>query len=432
MLLQTASGSTGGVRVKLSVCRLVVLFVALLLLARVDAAEENLLCYRVDSLRGMVELRRGGDWKLLGADSVIYNGDMIRVHEGGSVWVSCADGGKLYVRENSHLQVSLGYLAESALLRRHTTVFHGTVFFVVARMQPVGVVARRDVRVFSPTTVLSVRSTSFLVQVEQGGGTTTTSVLNGTVQMENLRHGRSFFLSPSWTAVIDGHTDTIEPRALLPAFLDSLRVWLPESEIALQLAARDTYARRTRRILGGGRGKSVAIVPFGDRSAYTGEWALGKALARSLARSLDMLDFNLETVSIAAPVHDPFVTGKQEGIRYMVLGTIEEFDVTQHARVSVQADSYREFSVARIRLALRMYDTQHNKVVYEGEVTGEVSGPNERTNTWQHIASLPFVPGSEPFSGSLLGRAWEQAVEQAGTFLYEALSVSEPVEVGIE
>lgn len=370
--------------------------------------------YDVDSLEGKVEIRRAGQtrWELLKPAMSLGSNDVIRVHDGSSVRLGSQDGSTLYVRENTQMQVTLAGGESSGVLSRHTTIFFGAVFFVIKSTLPHNVVKRYDVKVFSPTAVVAVRGTSFSVEVDKETGATRTQVINGTVQIRNILQNTASFMAAPYYAVVAMKTMAIHPEPMTISNVDTLKLWVPEKEIGAQLVAQVQQSRRDRRIITGRGERVLAVIPFANNSNYGGEWPIGTALAENLAVSLGKLYPEMDAIVAGTAGEDPLGAGKRENARFVVSGAIEVFDVVQYARVSVQADAYREFNVGRVKASIQLIDVIENKVLYEGSVMGEVSGRNDPQNTWQHIGTLAFNVDKGGFASSILGQATRQALDQ--------------------
>jgi hypothetical protein len=110
---------------------------------------------------------------------------------------------------------------------------------------------------------------------------------------------------------------------------------------------------------------------------------------------------------------DPIEAARNDSSRFAIIGTVELFDVSQHAEISTRADEYREYAAAKVRLRVRLIDALASQQVAEEFYSGEIQSGNAENHSWQTIGKLKFDLRDKAFAGSIMGKAMDQAITQA-------------------
>jgi hypothetical protein len=370
----------------------------------------------IDSLKGNAEVQRAGRqlWQKAGPKMKLYNNDIIHVMPEGYASLSWPDGSVTSVHQNSQMLVNLAQQEPpNNNVFSHATVFFGAVFFLVKKIAPRGLFDDSNMRVYTPTAVMSIRGTAFSVTVDKNIGTTTVKVINGTVQVRNILKTVSLFLGPACRTEVSMNCDPTQPAAVLKSDLDSLRMWVPGSIIAEAMEKQLSQGRKDRLTMTGRLEDRCVITLFTNTSNYHGAWPIARSLTKALTERLGKINRKLNFIVKDSLENDPFEMARKDSARFVILGAIEEFDITQHAEISPRADEYREYASAVVRLRLRLLDAASGKQLAEEVFNGEVNNKNAVENSWQKVNKLTFDLADKKFSSSILGVALTQALDQA-------------------
>ncbi len=372
-----------------------------------------------DSVVGICEVRKAGqtNWQKLRQGTKLTNNDLVRVGRKSLARVRWANGSAAFIRANSQMLINTYENSKAKSASQHFTVFWGAVFFLVKNSVPQEFFGKQDTKVYTPTTVIAIRGTSFEVVVKPETGHTTVGVVNGTVLVRNIIRKVSTFLKAGFKTTVAMNSDPGKPQPYVDKEIEGLKKWVPEdviiSEMNLQLekaqAAHEAITAPTR--------DKVVVLPFTNESEYDGAWDIKRVFADYIAENVGKNQKVVKIEVAGTSREDPLQVGNREKAQYVVKGAIQEFDIIQRAKITAQADQYLEFSTARVKLRLQLIDMIENKLVFDNVYTGEVSGENIPKNGWPVIAKLSFTPDNKKFQSSLLGQAVAQAVEQYGESL---------------
>ncbi len=368
----------------------------------------------IDSLDGKAEVQRAGRqrWELAAKRMRLDNNDMIRVLDGSLAKLAWSDGSSMYVHQNSQVLINLHDDTAANFFTKHATVFFGAAFFVIKKTLPRGVANRFDTKVYTPTAALSIRGTSFEVAVDAQNGATDIRVLNGTVLVGNILKQESIFLSAGFETTVTLNEDPALPRALLASHIDSLKAWLPTALIESEMKNQIARARKDHYTITGKLEDKLLVMPLGNASSYNGRWDLQRRFSEFLAATIAK-SANIAVSAASYDSLDVVAAGEKEKARFVLSGEIETFDIFQRAEINAAADRYREYFVARVDLRLQLVDISQRKQIYEGEVSGEVSGTNKKDNSWQTIGAMPLRMTDSTFSQTILAQAIRQSLEEA-------------------
>jgi hypothetical protein len=384
--------------------------VLLLFAATCFAAEKNTFA-TIDSLTGKAEVQRAGtqSWQKAAVGEKLYNNDMIRVLDKSSARLGWPDQSASYMHENSQLMLAFYESDVSTIISRHITVMYGAVFFVIREILPKSLIKQYDTKIFTPTAVVSLRGTSFLVEVDDASKSSTVKVIRGTVLVRNILKNTSVFVSAGFKTTVEITKDPSGPNALLDKEIDSLKQWVPvpviDQEMALQLAK----AGRDHDVITGGLKDKIIILPFANSSKYAGPWNIQSGFARMLSEQLKHGHLTIEVLDSAG--QDPLVAGVRNNARFVVAGEVLDLDIVQHAEIAATADEYREYYMANVRISVQIINVADKRVVFESQFSSDKTGANVKDNSWQSVSKMGFSLDDQQFVKSILGIAVSKVVE---------------------
>jgi len=367
----------------------------------------------VDSLVGHAEVQRAGSqlWQKAVLGDKLYNNDVIRVLEKSFVRLGWPDQSASYMHDNSQLMLAFYENDASTIISRHITVMYGAVFFVIREILPKTLIKQYDTKIYTPTSVVSLRGTSFCVEVDNSSRNSTIKVINGTVQVSNILKNTSLFVSAGFKSTVEMSQDPSGPKVLLDAEIDRIKEWVPRPAIEAEMASQLVRAGRDHDVIAGNLKDKVMILPFANSSKYSGTWHIQSGFARILAEQLQHGHLSVEIADSAG--HDPLAQGARGAARFVIVGEIQDFDIVQHAEITATADEYHEYYVAIVRVNIQMINVAEKRVVFENQYAAEKQGANAKDNSWLRISKLAFSLGDQQFVKSILGIAVSQVVEQA-------------------
>lgn len=370
----------------------------------------------VDSVMGKTEVQRAGRqlWQPCVKKMKLFNNDMVHVLPQGFVRLSWPDGTVSYLHQNTQMLITIIQNSDQRnKLLSHATVFFGAVFFLVKKIAPRGIVDDSHLKVYTPTAVLSIRGTAFLTSVDEKTGSTNVKVITGTVQVRNIIKNTALFLGSPYQTTVALKSDPTAPTVVIKSEIDSLKTWVPGPEIAeamehqIKQIKKDSYAQS------GKLNNNSVVISFSNASSYNGSWPIAPAMAKYLVERLKKSDSSLKISINDSLSGDPIEVARNDSSRFAILGTIEIFDVSQHAEITTRADEYREYSVANVRLRIRLIDALVAQQVTEENFSGEITSTDGAEHSWQSLGKLKFDLNDKSFAESILGKALNQALNQA-------------------
>lgn len=368
----------------------------------------------VDSLAGKAIVQKAGQqqWKPLTLGARLCSNDGVRVLDKSFLRLSWPDGATSFVRANSQVLVSLYESSETNVISTRLTILYGAVFFIIKEVIPKGLTKTFDTKVYTPTAVVSGRGTSFALDADNKTGGTSVKVINGAVLAGNILKNVSSFISAGFQTFIEAKTDPVTVKLLLDKDIDDLKTWVPVPVIETELALQIAKARRDHEILSGGFKDKLVILPFENKSRYTGPWNIGQTLAQQLIDQLKQSNRNIIVEKGDSGAVDPIKLGEGKKARFVIIGDIEDFDIVQHAEITAAADEYNEFYIAKVLLRIRLINVADKKMTFDNTFSGETRGKNEKENSWQKIGKLALNLKDRQFSESILGSSLQQVMDQ--------------------
>ena len=369
----------------------------------------------LDSLKGRAETQRAGSdkWQTITVGTKLFNNDIVRVLAKSSARLRFPNGTEMYIHQNSQILINLFENKETSAISKQITVFFGAVYFVLKKTLPQGFTETDDIKVYTPTSVISLRGTSFVVSVDKQSGTTDLQVVSGTVMARNILRNSSLFISAGYKTVIAMNTDPIVPVVLLNSDIDALKLWVTPAVVDGEMADQIARAKRDYYIITGKFENRLIVLPFFNRTNYAGSWDIERQLAELFADKMHKVNDALIIAVDGTTQSDPLVFGKERKARFVIVGAITSFEIAQRAQISVRADEYKEFNTAVVRVHLQVIDVGSSRMVFESDFAGEISARNAESNTWKYISKLSFSMGDSLFARSIIGQAITQSMEQA-------------------
>jgi hypothetical protein len=368
----------------------------------------------IDSLTGTAEIQRAGTqaWQKAAAGDKLYNNDMVRVLGKSTARLGWPDQSTSYMHENSQLMLAFYESDATTVISRHITVMYGAVFFIIKEILPKTLVKQYDTKIFTPTSVVSLRGTSFCVFVDDSSRSSTIKVINGTILLRNILRNTSLFVSAGFKSTVEMTKDPTGPTAMLDKEILGLKDWVPAPVIEKEMSMQLARAGRDHDVLTGNLKDKILIIPFANSSKYSGPWNIPSGLARMLADQLTHGHLSVE-VADSAVGHDPLSQGAKSAARFVIVGEILDFDIVQHAEIAATADEYREYYVANVRVSIQIINVADKRVVFENQYAADKRGENAKDNSWQRISRMTFSLDDRQFVKSILGVAVAQVIELA-------------------
>lgn len=395
---------------KWHLCRNGVISIFILLIGTATIFSEEKKCIVIDSLSGLAEVQRAGqnDWTFCKVNQKLFNNDAFRVLDKGHARLRWSDGSVAYVHKNTQIVINLLARKDGSSLS-HTTVLLGAIFFIVKKMVPSELV--NDTKVYTPTAVIAIRGTSFLVDVKND--MTCVKMVCGTVLAGNIKKNVSMYLGAAFKTVITPDTDPIVPTAVLTEDLDSIKMWVPPPVIDMEMEKQYVEASRNFGILSGKLDEKCVVVSFTDNSGYQGQWNIRQQVPQAFVQVIreHHPQMNISYTDTAGP--DLLADAYKHNTRYIVSGTVEAFSLTPKAAISVRADQYSETLTANVKIKLEVVDAAEKKVISEENLVGEVTRKRKDGDGWDQLKNVSFSYDDEKFRTSLIGVALKQALEQS-------------------
>ncbi len=374
----------------------------------------------IDSLSGKAEVQRAGQhkWQIIKRGTRLHNNDILRVLDKSLACIKWQNGNTLYVNSKSQILINLHQDTSHNKFSNYATVFFGAIYFIIKKSLPKALTASYDTKVYTPTAVIAIRGTSFSVKVKKENGDTRVGVINGTVLVKNILKSQSMFLSSAFQTDVTLNTDPIIPIPLLKADIDELKTWVPAHVIAAEMKKQIDQAKRDYLTITGKLENKIVVVPFKNKSGYKGSWKISDNIATALAQHISIAN---RMPCSPAPESDkklePIAVGVKNKARLVIAGEIKKFDIIKRAEITASADKYRELSIANVCIEFQLIDAENKMLLYKNEVCGEVSGKNNKDNSWQHISTLTFNLKDPAFSSSIMGKAVTQMLDQSSGHL---------------
>lgn len=372
-------------------------------------AEESVFII-LDSLSGQAEIQRAGqnEWKFCKENQKIYNNDIFRVLDKSVARLRWSNGSVAYVHQKTQISVSL-LQRESGSSLSHTTILFGAVFFIIKKILPNELV--NDTKVYTPTAVIAIRGTSFLIDVQEG--MSSIKMVRGTVLVGNIKKNVSRYLGAAFKTVIAAGTDPILPSAVLSDDIDSIRQWVPSVVVDNEIEKQRLEAKRDYTILSGKLDEKCIVVSFIDSSGYQGPWKLSQLIPKAFVSVIKEHHPRMNISFSDTAGTDLLLDAYKRKTRYIISGTIENFSLVPKAQISVKADEYRESLTGTVKIKLEVTDAKEKSVISEVNLIGEVTRKRDDADEWQQLETVTFGLDDEKFKNSLIGTTLKQALEQA-------------------
>lgn len=368
-------------------------------------------CAVIDSLSGKAEIQRDSqhEWQFIRAGGKIYNNDIIKTLHDSHVRLKWLDSTSVFINSNTQLQINFTEKKNNSFLS-HITLVSGELFFY----SPGSFHEKRnnEFKIYSPVISASSQNTSFLITSKQSNPFTEIKILQGVLELRSLKNIVKIFIGSSYKTSVKSTTDPIPKYALLQEDIDSLRLWVPSDVIDKVMDKQLRDAKRTYQILNGKLEDKCLIISFQNNSEYNGAWDLRKCFPIFFMQRLQIINKNLRSEVSDTVTQDPLSIALLKKARFLLTGEIITFDIIQHAEITAQADEYMERRIARVKLNLKVTETQTGKNVVDSTITGEVAQKRVKENSWETVKLLPFDLQDSSFTSSILGLAITQVLDQ--------------------
>ena len=394
------------------VCRVMhVLFLTLLAALAVTAQQQAVV---VDSLFGQAEFKRAGGqaWEVVAVGTRLFNNDLLRVHAGSGAKLAWPLKNLIVVRENSQVRINLHEDESTKSLTQHITVFFGALYFVVEQTLPRALTGRENLKVYTPTSIISIRGTSFLVEVAPGSGTTRVAVTNGTVQVQHIARDESLVLGSGMQTTVGTADTPALPQPVQEGDVDALKAWVDPGIVDQELEKGGGL--KTGKVSEEGELLPVVtILSFAMEAEYEGRWKPEAVLAGMLAAQVRALASQLVMDTVVDASVDPLAVGQAHRSRYVVSGRLSSFEITRHAAVDPRAERYSEYARSQVTMHLAVLDIALEQVVYEQEFSSSFTDEDLHANSWARVSRTRLSFADSAFTSTVLGKAVRGVVTNA-------------------
>jgi hypothetical protein len=366
----------------------------------------------IDSLSGNAEIQRAGtiEWKKLSKETKLLDNDIIKVNDSGMAFLRWPDGSQTFVHQKSQILITLFQKKNENKVLANATIMFGAAFFVVKKMFPRDL--SEEMRVYTPTAVISLRGTSFLIGFDSTLMSTNVKMFNGLVSVKNVVKNISILLATPYQSTIQKDIDPTAPKALLQDDIDSLKAWVPATIVENEISKQIDDSKKVRSELLGDVEEKCVITKFTNTSAYTGPWNISQEITHQFATLLRRNLTRIVVMITDSIVKDPLKTAKALNARFCISGTIDTFDITKYAKLNVQGDEYHESVIAKVSLKLHLFDINKNSEVVNKSFVTDFPGSNTLDNNWDTLHKKAFNFNDTAFTHSIIGVAVQKSIDQ--------------------
>jgi hypothetical protein len=384
------------------------LIIVVLLLTQGLFSEEKKPVAKINFLKGKVEIQREGEnqWTFAKPDDNLYNNDAVRTYGASYASLGYADESKVLVDQESKVSLNSYYRPGERFKSSFFTAFYGAVFFVIKEMLP----KRYEHRVYTPTSVIAVRGTSFNVRVDKETGLTELKVLNGTVLLKNILNTSEKFINAGQQATVAVTKDPVKKDSISQPEISTIKTWISNIDQDLIKAELDKQvfrAQRDKAVLSGTLEDKIMMVRLVNLTNFTYKpWDIEASLGRLLSDAIKnvtpqpviFLDNNQE---------DPAYLAKKEKAKTVISGEIENFEITKTAGVTAEGDQYREYFKAKITVTLYVVRTIDNSLIKKITLQNEAMGPDTPQNDLTLVKKYSLSLSEKGVRESILGNVLE-------------------------
>jgi hypothetical protein len=357
----------------------------------------------VDSLSGVVELQRAGNvkWEYASKGSKLFHNDLVRIPDTGIAVLKWPDGTRSFLHKKSQILVTLVEKKNSSDIVTNVTVMFGTAFFIVKKLLPKD--RTEEMKIYTPTAVLSIRGTSFLVDVDTIEKNTKVKMVNGLLMVKNISKNVSVLLGTPFQTEVTKDQNPLSPQAVLKSDFDSMKLWIPAMVIEEEIAKQIENTTQNKIELSGDYQDRCLVAQFTNSSKYSGTWDIGQEFTRQLSSQLRRTLSKTVVMLVDTIVENPLETAKSINARFCITGTIDKFDLVKNAAISTKGDEYRETVNAYVTITIKMHDLAQNKVILSNSFTSEMQGKNTAENSWDTFHKKSFNLSDTSFTKSIIG-----------------------------
>ena len=375
-------------------------------------------CAFIASIAGRVEVKKAGTntWGFAKVKQKLFDNDMLRTYKGAKTKIMYDDGSIIIVREETQILLNTKTAEKQGGASKYITAFWGAVFFVFKEAAP----RAQSNRVFTPTAVVSIRGTSFLVTVDRKTGRTDVKVVNGTVLVRNKSMDRELFVKAGTKTTVAVNKTPARPRAIIPEEIIELKKWAGDELVSAEQAKQQRQNRRNAVVMSGKAEDKIAVVTFVDSSGFSGKWDIATGLTNMIADKLRGLT-KAEVVVFKGKENDAEKIGKRERARLVVSGVIETFELNKQAAISIEADKYKEYYRAGVAIILYVVDPLNGRLVKTVRFKEDVDGGNLQENDWKVVGKYVFDMNNKNFNKSIIGQAIKRILNRCALELRDYL-----------
>jgi FecR protein len=356
-----------------------------------------------DSLAGIVEIQRAGNvkWEYASKSSKLFHNDLVRIPDTGIAVLKWPDGTRSFIHKKSQILITLVEKKNSTNVVSNVTIMFGAAFFIVKKLLPKD--RTEEMKVYTPTAVLSIRGTSFLVDVDTVEKNTKVKMVNGLLMVKNISKNVSVLLGTPFQTEVAADQNPVSPSAVLKSDLDSMKLWIPGPVIEEEIARQIESTTQNKIELSGDYQDRCLVAQFTNSSKYNGKWDIAQEFTRQLSSQLRRTLSKTVVMLVDTIVNDPLETAKSINARFCISGTIDNFDLVKRAAISTKGDEYRETVSARVTVTVRMHDLVQNKDIVSNSFTSELQGKNTAENSWDTFHKKAFNLSDTSFTKSIIG-----------------------------
>ncbi len=401
--------------------RYFLLFTTLMFYGNVSAVSLKQSCAGIESLIGKVEIKRAGTykWHFAKKEQKLYDNDMIRTNNKASAQIKYKDGSLLIVKEKSQILLNSGSDKKKNFNSKFITTFFGAVFFVIQEAIP----QKSITRVYTPTSVVSIRGTSFLVSVDAKTGLTDVKVINGTVLVKNWLMDEEFYVKGGTKTKIALRKTPSKPTSMSKKDIKELQQWVMAELIKTEQEKNAKKIKSNIAKIKGNADDKILVMELNDISGFTGNWKISSGLTEMIASKLKEYSNSQIVISKTKDEKlDADQLGKNEKARIVIGGEIETFELSKRAAISVEANQYKEGFIATVWIVLYIVNPVNGTLVKTIRISEDVKADNELSEKdLELVGNYNFDMKDENLRNSVIGEAIEKVlsrcVEELSAFL---------------
>ncbi|KMQ52527.1 hypothetical protein CHISP_0794 [Chitinispirillum alkaliphilum] len=360
---------------------------------------------QIDKITGIAEIRRSGEtgWEYIDPTTNFYNNDQLRTLRNSILHFSWPNNDTAFINQNSRLIFSSFSGSKTSL-----TLLSGEAFFTNQRNDN----STENMIIYTDNLKIYLNG-SLLLRIYDNQSTL--KLVTGTTRIRDMRRNRSYFLRAPEILTFKNDGDGLT-RTFVTEDMEYIKSWVPERTVQRIKQDYLHQAKRDHLILAGRFDNKVLVTPLLNNSDYSGSWDLTTEITTlfkgNLENNLDHLTFETHTHPKDNKNSEELIyLARNSRSRYIVIGSIESFDLMPFAEISAEADMYREYVIARVHLNIGLFDASVERITFESSFSGEVSSSDVANTTWETMEEIPFDLNHHGFLTSLIAQALKKCLE---------------------